>query len=267
MLHKKTTAPFPGRCFTVAVIFGSALLLAATPPPAVSQTRLDSSSSSSDYSSLLSADLDPSPGPGPSPQYGPRRHQSYAYRAPFSHFAVEAGGGFTAPAGNTQKDETYGWSVTGGVGYKFARDSALMAEFHFDRNGIPGPILALVGEPGGNVHTWSLTLDPVLHYKTTGSWGGYLTGGGGFYRKITSFTEPVQAYGEYCDYFYCYPYQYTTDVVVSQYSSNQGGVNFGPGFTFGGGNGGKFYAEARYTWIDTPGRGTQMVPVTFGYRW
>ena len=52
---------------------------------------------------------------------------------------------------------------------------------------------------------WGFTLDPVYYYKTTGAWGGYVTGGGGFYRKLTSFTEPVYL-GIGCDFYgYCYP--------------------------------------------------------------
>jgi hypothetical protein len=143
----------------------------------------------------------------------------------------------------------------------------MLGEYEFNRNGIPSAILQQVGEPDGNVHTWSLTVDPVWKYKTGGNWGGYVTGGGGFYRQLTSFTQPVLAQGIYCDFFYCYPVYYTTNVVVSHFSSNQGGVNIGTGFTFGSWNQAKFYAEARYEWLDTPGRGTQIIPVTFGLRW
>lgn len=204
--------------------------------------------------------------PEPSPQYGqPRRPYDYRPRS-FNHFAAEFGGGFTAPGGD-QPDVTYGWNVTAGVGYKFTRNFSILGEWQFNRNKIPGSTLAAVGEPGGYVKTWSLTLDPVLSYKFSDNLGGYFTGGGGFYRKVTSFTEPGIGTGYYCDYFFCYPYQYQTNVVVSHFSSNQGGLNIGGGLTFGNWSGGKFYTEARYVWLDTPGRSTKLVPVTFGYRW
>ena len=232
-------------------------------------TSLAQDSSSLSSPSFLTADLS-SLALAPSPQYGgngPRRPPPrYAYQDRWSHIAFEAGAGFTAPIGNSQTDLTYGWNFRGGLGYKFSRDLSLMAEYEFDRNKIPGAILSQVGEPGGNVHTWSLTLDPVLYYKTSGAWGGYITGGGGFYRKVTSFTQPALAFGQYCDFFYCYPYQYTTNVTVAHFSSNQGGANLGTGFTFGGWNSSKFYLEARYEWLDTPGRSTQMIPVTMGIR-
>ncbi len=104
-------------------------------------------------------------------------------------------------------------------------------------------------------------------YKTGGSWGGYVIGGGGFSRQLTSFTEPALAQGVYCSFFYCYPVYYQTTVVVSHYSSNQGALNLGTGFTFGNWNQAKLFAEARYEWLDTPGRSTQIIPVTFGLRW
>jgi len=257
--------PSLAKCLSIAV--STATLSAALlfpPVSAVAQAQQEGSSSA-DYSSLLSTDLEGSA--SPNPQYGRSQQQQYPYRGYRSHIAIEAGGGAVAPIGNSQRDLTWGWNFTGGVGYKFTPRFALMAEYQFDRNKIPGAVLAAVGEPGGFIHTWSLTMDPVFYYKTGGRVGGYITGGGGFYRKVTSFTEPAEAEGEYCDYFSCYPYYYTTNVVVSHYSSNQGGLNLGTGLTFGGWNSAKFYAEARYTWLDTPTRGTQFIPVTLGIRW
>ena len=126
----------------------------------------------------------------------------------------------------------------------------MLAEYEFDRNKIPAAILEQVGTPGGNVHTWSLTLDPEWKYKTGGNWGGYIIGGGGFYRQLTSFTEPVLAQGIYCNFFYCYPIYYTTNAVVSHYSSNQGGLNIGTGLTFGNWNQAKFLPRrAMSGWI------------------
>ena len=208
-----------------------------------------------------SSSLAESQNPNSVPNYG------YPEKYGFSHFAAEFGGGWTTPANEDQHDLTYGWDVVAGAGYKFNRKFSLLGEYQFNSNKIPGKVLAQVGEPGGDIHIWSLTVAPVWNYKTSGVWGGYLTGGGGYYRKTTSFTEPALITGYYCDYFYCYPYQYVGDVVVAQFSTNQGGLNVGGGFTFGNWSGGKLYAEARYTWIDTPGRSTQIVPVTFGFRW
>ncbi len=69
------------------------------------------------------------------------------------------------------------------------------------------------------------------------------------------------------------------NVVVSHFSSNQGGLNFGLGLshrlggTYGDGKM-KVYAEARYLFLNTPSLGetnglgtTELLPVTIGLRW
>src|SRR3984885_9618603 len=171
------------------------------------------------------------------------------------HLAVELGAGFNVPAGNTGTWQSVGYSI--------------------NHSNIPQGTLTNIGEPNGNVHVWSLTLDPIVYYKTSGHIGGYVTGGGGFYRKLTSFTQPVFV-GDYCDFFYgCFP-QYD-NITLSHFSSNQGGLNIGTGVTYKPNADGKakFFAEARYLWVDSPkntastiGTGTVgMFPVTFGFRW
>jgi hypothetical protein len=251
-------------CFSLSLIVFAVVSLHA-------QTATRTYSSSADYVSLLDSDElgGLAPAPSAAAQYGGGQYGAAApdYHSRWKRLAVEAGGGFTAPLGNSNRDLTYGWNFRGGLGYNFTKRFTVLGEYEFDRNGIPQAILQEVGTPGGNVHTWSLTLDPQWKYKTGGNWGGYVIGGGGFYRQLTSFTEPVLAQGYYCNYFYCYPYYYETDAVVSHYSSNQGGLNIGTGFTFGNWNQAKFYAEARYEWLNTPGRSTQIIPVTFGVRW
>jgi hypothetical protein len=250
---------------------GTAISIAALSAVSLhGQTANGTGSSSADYRFLLSSDelggLEPAPSAG---QYGGGQYGggNQTYQSRWSHLAIEGGGGFTAPLGNSSNDLTWGWNVRGGLGWKFSKRLALLGEWEFNRDKIPGRILSQVGEPGGNVHTWSLTLDPVWNYKTSGRVGGYVVGGGGFSRQLTSFTQPVLAQGVYCNYFYCYPVYYTTNVVVSHYSSNQGVLNIGTGLTFGHWENAKLFTEARYEWLDTPGHSTQIIPVTFGLRW
>ena len=205
-------------------------------------------------------------------------HQYSQYGEPgFHHLAIEAGAGFDAPVGNTKKAETWGYNVKLGGGWNFNPRFGMLLEYEFNRTGIPDNVLQSVAAQNGvgvngSVHVWGFTLDPIYYYKTTGAWGGYVTGGGGFYRKLTTFSTPVYL-GIGCDYFYgCYP-QYS-NVTVSHFSSNQGGLNIGTGLTHNIGNGAKLYAEARYLWVDSPassptkvGSGTvSMIPVTFGIR-
>ena len=247
------------------------LLMATIAHKAVAQTQ--SASSSSDYKSWYSEDIDGEEPMG-TPQYG----QSSGYagdQSRWSHVAFEAGGGFTAPTSIGGNFVTWGYNLTFGAGWNFTSKFGALLEYQFNRNKIPGATLAAVGAPGGNVNTWSITVDPIFYYANVRNWGGYVTGGGGFYRKVTNYTSPQPV--QYCDYFYgyCgYEYQNTT---IGHFSSNQGGLNIGTGIVwraFGPDSRVKLYAEARYVWVDSPqasahqqGTGTEaLIPVTFGVR-
>jgi hypothetical protein len=210
------------------------------------------------------------------PNQGGYNRQTYHHTNTWEdHLAIEAGAGFNVPTGNTGVWQSVGYSINLGGGWMFNDRIGVLAEYSFNHANIPQNTLSNIGEPNGNVHVWGFSLDPIFYYKTSGHIGGYITGGGGFYRKLTTFTEPVYA-GDYCSYFYgCYPvYENQT---LSHFSSNQGGVNFGTGVTFKPSTDGKLklFAEARYLWVNSPtssasGIGTGTVgefPVTFGFRW
>lgn len=236
-------------------------------------------SSSADWKSYLTDyDFDGAPGASASPQYGGNNRYP-DYTSKWSHLAFEAGAGPTAPIGNDVRDgaDTWGYNVTVGGGWNFTKRIGALLEYQFDKQKIPGSTLTEIaianntGVPvGGNINTWSLTVDPIFYQPFTKSYGGYITGGGGFYRKVTNFTEPVEA----CDIFFCSFVPQT----VAHSSSNQGGLNFGVGFywkAFGEDSNAKLYAESRYVWVDSPvastsdpfGEGTEgLIPVTLGIR-
>ncbi|HEV2213653.1 MAG TPA: hypothetical protein VGR64_00105 [Terracidiphilus sp.] len=199
-----------------------------------------------------------------------------------SNLAFEAGGGFNAPTSASSPYITWGGNFTVGVGKRLNDRLSLLAEYQFIDDKLPGALIAETGAQGGHAHIWSLTLAPVFDLFPSSTNSVYVTGGGGFYRKVTSFTNPAQT--QYCSYFYCYPG--TTNVVVGHFSSNQGGWNIGGGFThrMGGLYGDsklKLFAEVRYLDILTPavttqpnglgtttvGKDTKIIPVTLGVRW
>ncbi|HWA96332.1 MAG TPA: hypothetical protein VG844_17170 [Terracidiphilus sp.] len=242
-------------------------------------------SSSLDGTSDLVADFAAEPAPSASGsaaaggQYGGRyRHRE----SMFSHLTFEAGGGFNAPSNESSPYITWGGNLTLGAGYRFNPYVSLMTEYQFIDDKLPGAIIAEAGSDGGNAHIWSFTLAPVIDLFPHDTNSIYVTGGGGFYRKVTNFTDLNLGY--YCDYFYCYPG--VTSQVVGHFSSNQGGWNIGGGFThrLGGvyGDGKmKIFAEVRYLDVLTPavttepnglgttaiGANTKLIPVTFGIRW
>ncbi len=137
--------------------------------------------------------------------YNRQTYNSHHNDSLTDHLAIEVGAGLNVPSGNTGNVAIVGYSINLGGGWMFNDRIGVLAEYTFNRGNIPHNTLTNIGEPDGNVHVWSLTLDPIIYYKTSGHLGGYVIGGGGFYRKLTTFTEPVYA-GNYCDYFYgCYP--------------------------------------------------------------
>ncbi|MGA7342060.1 MAG: outer membrane beta-barrel protein [Terracidiphilus sp.] len=192
----------------------------------------------------------------------------------------EAGGGFNAPAGD-KAYITWGGQFTVGGGVNFSKRFALLAEYQFLDDKLPGHIIAEAGAQGGHVHLWSFTLDPVVSLFPKSNNDVYVTGGYGFYRKVTSFTDVEPT--EYC-YFYCgTAYESQT---VGHFSSNQGGFNIGGGYQhrLGGMYGDsktRLFAEVRYVDALTPavvaypnglaettvGADTKVIPISVGVRW
>lgn len=185
------------------------------------------------------------------------------------HYAWVGGGGFNAPIGNDQPYITWGGNFTAGGGLHFSRGLAVLGEFSFFADKLPGAFVAAGGGQTGTAHIIALTVDPILDLFPKRTNSVYLVGGGGYYHKSTNFN----VLGGYD--FYGYP----VFVTANSFSSNQLGANFGFGLThrLGGvyGDGQmKLFGEARYTWIATPKLGTanglgrtEIIPVTFGVRW
>jgi hypothetical protein len=184
----------------------------------------------------------------------------------WNHLTWEAGGGFTQPLAGAGDTVNTAYRIQIGAGYNFKPRFGVLAEYAFNRFGLQDQVINAAGTDDGNVHLWSTTLEPIFRYKNKGKLGGYVIGGGGFYRSLTSFTNPTIGYE--CSPFYgCYPV--AENYVVSHFSSNQGGANLGLGFTFKTSAQGRLalYTEARYEWINTPGHYSEFVPVTLGLRW
>jgi hypothetical protein len=246
-------------------------------PAAVAQTQSPNEFSSSTQA-LVAFDSDASgepaaaPSPGLSAAAG-ESERSYGYHENgwSKRLAFEAGGGFNAPIGNDSPVISWGGNFTVGGGLRLEKHISVLAEYQFMDNKLPGGLIADAGAQGGHAHIWSLTLDPVIDLFPARKNDIYVTGGGGFYRKVTSFTDPEEV--EECYYFCTVG---TENVVVSHFSSNQGGLNLGVGIThkLGSDEHLKAFAEVRYLWINTPQVGsydglgrTELLPVTVGVRW
>jgi hypothetical protein len=260
-------------------------------------------SSSADYHAFLSTDSllggssfsDPAAGASASPQYGGGRKSSSSYpsyEGRMSHIAFNGGFGLTAPIGNDTSfnqaeasnpngplspSQGIGYNIQVGGGWNFTKKVGVLIDYEFNRDSIPSDYLNTIGGGsgsglGGNINTWGFSVDPIYYMPIGKKNGAYVTGGGGFYRKVTNFTSPVQE----CDPYYgCV----NVPVTVDHFSSNQAGANLGIGFyrkVFGQDSNGKFYAQVKYLFVDSPGPSTsnngqgsgteELLPITVGIR-
>jgi hypothetical protein len=283
-----------------ALAIGFSLSAAAQTSTTPDSSPTSASFSSSNIEALLSPEafVGGTPSAEPvanaiaSPQYGNQRPAQYpGYENRMSHIAIEGGVGFTIPVGPDTNysatllsqgylspSEGAGFNINVGGGWMFTKRVGLLIEYTFDKQGIPGSYLNALatdnglssGSLGGNINTWDFDLEPIIYQPFSRKSGAYITGGGGFYRKVTNFTEPVES---------CYYYCITEAETVDHFSSNQGGMNIGVGLyrkIFGEDSNGKFFAEVRYVWVNSPkasasnydqGEGTEeLIPVSFGVR-
>ena len=261
-----------------AVLLGAAMAqaqndsLSSSASEAVNSSTASTSasySSSSDFAFDDSSFADPATPASPAGHGGQYDNRTAGRRGGGRQWAFEAGGGFNAPIGNDIPYITWGGNFTLGGGLHLSRAVSVLGEYQFIADKLPGALVAAGGGQTGNTHIQSITISPVIDLFPKSTNSVYVTGGGGWYHKSTNWNVLV-GYD-----FYGYPVYAT----ANSFSSNQGGVNFGIGFThrlggvYGDGTA-KLFAEARYLWIDTPPLGdanglgrTELIPVTFGIRW
>jgi hypothetical protein len=137
--------------------------------------------------------------------------------------------GVGLPIGNTHKYETPGYGFQAGGGRNF--------------NTLLGCGNCFTGLDGNN-HVWSFTLDPTFTLAGERPIGAYAVVGGGYYHKVTNFTQPTTE--EECSIYGCGYFSVNSN--VDHYTSNAGGVNGGFGLTykFSEFSTQRFYLEARY---------------------
>jgi hypothetical protein len=207
------------------------------------------------------------------------------------------GGGFTLPVGGSHNYLATSYDFQAGAGRNFNKTFGVQVEFDWANFGFQTatlnnqlaiynnpPLFANFTQLGGTSHDWSFTLDPIMNFYTSDTWGAYVVGGGGFYHKTANFTIPT--IGEECYIYGCFTYQ--ANQTIDKYTSNAFGVNGGAGLTykFSRFAGERFYVEARYVYTfnsprqfsygDTNGNGfnvfpqnsakTGFIPVVFGVR-
>lgn len=189
--------------------------------------------------------------------------------------AAEAGGGFLVPAGHTGGSTDRGWNASAGIGWNANRHLGILLQGDYLRMPVSGSVLKSLGYPGGNVHSWSVTANPIVHYYTGHIFGAYVVGGAGYYRMVTEFT----AQGSYapCNASICFVGN--SNAILASYTVNALGVSGGAGMDWKvyPPAAAKVFMEARYVWINNQRnqaiayqRATDRMgafPITFGLRW
>jgi hypothetical protein len=200
-------------------------------------------------------------------QYGRRP----GYRADYTNsddslkFSVYGGAGATVPVANTAKYLTPNFDIQAGVGYRFNRHLELPVEFDWDQFGFTKSTLdnqiaiydSLFGNNSvrylldGNSHIWSFSLQPTYTFYSGPQWGAYVKAGVGFYHKVANFTLPS---AQFECYYFCGIYE--ANYNLDHYTSNAPGYDAGFGVTykFSPDSHARFYAEARYVFIDNQQR-------------
>jgi hypothetical protein len=194
---------------------------------------------------------------------------------------VELGGGYDVTAGATRKYQGPGWHYRVGAGYRLNKRFAALVEYNYDHFSIPQPLVdsffACAGCNVGTDHLWSLTLEPTIDYFSTEHVGGYLIGGGGFYRKVTVFRPRGAEYPCPIGAVSC---TYAPGDTTDHFSNNSGGANLGAGFAWRAwdSTNTKLFIEGRYVWVDNTVSSQNTVhslatertgyfPITTGVRW
>lgn len=185
------------------------------------------------------------------------------------HLNFELGGGVTPTEGQTSHDLTTGWNGLAGVSYRFDEPFAVRLELMYNGLGISQSALNRIDVPDGNAHIWSLTLDPVVHLGQVGPFSPYVIFGGGFYRRTVQFTKSTTTVVTVYDPWWGYigPAVVPTNQVLGTVTRNAGGTNVGAGLSVKVGRGAHLFVEARYHYVWTERRATEMLPITFGVRW
>ena len=183
-------------------------------------------------------------------------------------FTFDIQGGFTQSAGRSADRVDLGWNTGLGAGYNFNQHVGAVVRFDFMSNGINSMTLNNLGFPGGDIHVWDLSLDPIIHLPRRGPVDMYVTGGGGLYHYRQEFTAPTIATAIGFDPFFgFYQAGIPATQVLQAYEVYRPGFDVGAGFALGSKFHGKFFAEARWRRVLFENGHYDMIPVSFGFRW
>ena len=221
-------------------------------------------------------------------QYGQRRrYGSPRYRGGNTNadgsekYTGYLGAGLASPIGTNSNYLSTSWGAQVGAGRNLNKHFGVNLEFAYDHFGMTGGTInnqsfryfsdaTNANGLDANSHIWSISVQPTYQIYSGQGLGAYITGGVGFYHKVANFTLPQEE--TYYDPFYGYG-TIVVQGLFDHYTSNAPGFDGGVGVTykFSRFSNERFYAEARYVYMDNTFKAgdtdtytTQAVPTYTG---
>jgi len=189
-----------------------------------------------------------------------------------SHFNFNIGGGIGFPLSDTGNFVNNGANFVVGGGPNVNHVIGFSGEFMWHDLPLKSSVIRQLGIPGANSRQYSLTGNLILRLPTHGEFGAYFIGGGGWYRRNEQALAPTIVAGTVCSPFWswwgaCTTGLFPANVVIGSRTSDALGGNVGGGVTFHVAENFKFYAEVRYHHASYGRGSTDILPLTFGFRW
>jgi len=218
----------------------------------------------------------------------------------YKPFDIMFGFGWAFPTMDFKNSFDAGWNGMIGGAFNFNEHWGFEADYTYAHMNGPERTIFVSPIPGGATSAQLIESNHQMHIGSFNAmWrtqskdraiGGYLLGGMGIYHRIIQLTSPAVGYTTICDpYWYvCYPAAVSVDNILGDRSSNDFGIDFGGGITFG--HEVKFFVESRYHYVWGPtitpatipsnpitgstqtcspscSTNAAYIPLTFGVKW
>ncbi|HKF49293.1 MAG TPA: outer membrane beta-barrel protein [Terracidiphilus sp.] len=193
---------------------------------------------------------------------------------------VHIGTPIVIPLNPTAKAVHLGWGLNVGGGYNFTRRHGLIGEYLwndlFPTNEALTKLRTTLNDPSLHAGAGVMALTGNYRYELRGQhFGTYFIGGAGlYYRHVSISKEVITGSTITCDPFWVYWGVNCTRGVVTEnqtigsFSASGPGYNGGIGFTIRAGEPPyRFYAESRYHYAPSSRVDTQLIDITFGFRY
>lgn len=193
---------------------------------------------------------------------------------------VHIGTPVVIPLNPTAKAVHLGWGLNVGGGYNFTRRHALVGEYMwndlFPTNEALTKLRTTLNDPSLHAGAGVMALTGNYRFELRGQhFGTYFLGGAGlYYRHVSISKEVTTGQTTTCDAFWLYwGFTCTSGVVtenqtIGSFSASGGGFNGGVGFTVRAGEPPyRFYVESRYHYAPNSRVDTQLIDITFGFRY